>query len=111
MNKFFTDILKDTGNEKFSMTKFSVLIALSLWTLQIITGLYIMISTKTIDHIIIAEVVSFILILLGYKNKFGVSKDSKGTTFTSGDTDDSGTTNNSGATDNTKPVKQDDNVL
>jgi hypothetical protein len=114
MDKFFKDILKDTGSDKFSMTKFSVLVALSLWSAQIITSLYIMVSTKTIDHIVIAEVVSFILILLGYKNKFGVSKDSKSTVFTSDNTGTAYTTETNtktSTTDNTKPVKQDDNNI
>lgn len=83
MNKFFKDILSNPEpDNSFSMTKFAVLIALAMWVAQISTAIWIMISTKTIDHIVIGEVVSFVLVLLGYKNSFGFGSNGSGNIVT-----------------------------
>jgi uncharacterized membrane protein len=68
MNKLFKDILRDSNNLKYSMTKFVALNILVLLNIHIIFGIYISIINKTIDHILIVEMIALLLTLLGFKN-------------------------------------------
>lgn len=63
-------MLKDSKTGKESITKFIAFIY-SIYLLLYLTGaLFIMIILKKVDHYIIAEVIAFILSLLGMKNLF-----------------------------------------
>lgn len=64
----FRDILRDINSKKYSMTKFTALIILSLLIVLVITGIIIMIINKETDHILIAELIALLLTLLGFKN-------------------------------------------
>jgi len=77
--KIFYDILRDTNSKKYSMTKFAALFGLIALIATITMGLIIMWEKKEIDHILIVEVIGFVLTVLGFKNNFGIniSKDSK----------------------------------
>jgi len=71
-SKFWKDILRDKNSVKYSITKFSALVALTLFVIHILTGIVIMIIKNEIDHVIAMELIGLILTLNGYKNKFGV---------------------------------------
>lgn len=71
IRRIFYDILRDMNSTKYSMTKFAALVGLMLLSASIIMGLCIMWENKEIDHILIAEVLGFVLTLLGFKNSFG----------------------------------------
>ncbi|MFW6219419.1 MAG: hypothetical protein ACOC33_00995 [bacterium] len=66
--KFWYDILRDKNSTKYSITKFVGLSGFALFAASIIIGLIIMVMTQQIDHILIGELIAFILTLLGYKN-------------------------------------------
>lgn len=66
--KFWYDILRDKNSTKYSITKFVGLSGFGLFAISIIIGLIIMVMTQQIDHILIGELIAFILTLLGYKN-------------------------------------------
>lgn len=67
-SKFWYDILRDKNSTKYSITKFVGLSGFFLFAISIIIGLIIMVMTQTIDHILIGELITFILTLLGFKN-------------------------------------------
>lgn len=67
-NKFWFDILRDKNSTKYSITKFVGLSGFILFALSIIIGLVIMIMTLQIDHILIGQLIAFVLTLLGFKN-------------------------------------------
>jgi len=81
--RIFYDILRDLNSTKYSMTKFAALIGLMLLSASIIMSLIIMWENKTIDHILIGEVLGFVLTLLGFKNSFGY-KGKEGSVSTNG---------------------------
>ena len=72
--RVFFDILRDINSTKYSMTKFSALIGLSLFTIICLAGIYIMILKNEVDYILVGEIMTFTLTLSGFKN-FG-KKDS-----------------------------------
>jgi hypothetical protein len=72
--KILDHILRDSVDGKLSLTRIATLVTLLMFTIQTLCGVWIMIITKTIDHIIIGEVIAVLLTLLGYKNNFGVTK-------------------------------------
>jgi len=73
-NRIFFDILRDTNSHKYSMTKFGALLGLIMFFATVIFSLIIMFQQKEIDHVILIEIIGFILTLLGFKNNFGINK-------------------------------------
>jgi hypothetical protein len=71
IRRIFYDILRDVNSTKYSMTKFAALIGLMLLTSTIVMSLIVMWQNKVIDHILIVELIGFVLTLLGFKNSFG----------------------------------------
>jgi hypothetical protein len=69
--RMFFDILRDTNTAKYSMTKFAALVGLTLLTITIVMSLIVMWINRTIDHVLIVEILGFVLTLLGFKNSFG----------------------------------------
>jgi hypothetical protein len=63
----FRDILRDTDSRKFSMTKFGALITLILLTIAVGASIWIMIQSKKIDYVLIGELITLLLTLLGFK--------------------------------------------
>jgi hypothetical protein len=79
LKKLINDILRDKDSEKYSVTKTIALSSFILLSIIIFIGLYIMIKNKEIDHFLIAELIFFILTLLGFKNfrRLGYNKKQK----------------------------------
>lgn len=75
---FLFDILTDRTTNRYSMTKFGALIGLILFVVIVIISLLIMIANAEIDHVLVVEVIGFVLTLMGFKNNFGVSTDRSG---------------------------------
>lgn len=77
--RIFYDILRDTNSKKYSMTKFAALFGLIALMATITMSLIIMWNKKEIDHILLIQVIGFVLTVLGFKNNFGINltKDSK----------------------------------
>lgn len=71
IRRIFYDILRDVNSTKYSMTKFAALIGLMLLTATIVMSLIVMWQNKEIDHVLIVEMIGFVLTLLGFKNSFG----------------------------------------
>jgi hypothetical protein len=71
-SKFWKDILRDKNSVKYSITKFSALVALTLLVIHVLIGIVIMIINSEIDHVIAMELIGLILTLNGFKNKFGI---------------------------------------
>jgi heme/copper-type cytochrome/quinol oxidase subunit 4 len=65
----FRDILRDTDSRKFSMTKFGALITLILLTIAVGASIWIMIQSKKIDYVLIGELITLLLTLLGFKTE------------------------------------------
>ena len=112
------DILRDANTSKYSMTKFGALVGLIALVATVVMSLIIMWEEKTIDHVLIVELIGFILTLLGFKNNFGFksTKDSQ-TIITNGnesntnDIDDNHHNNDDDMSYmNKKIVKKPDNV-
>jgi len=78
IRKFLRDILRDSNSTKYSMTKFAALIGLILFSYVVIVALKIMITKNEIDHVLVVEIIGFILTVLGFKNNFGFSKTATG---------------------------------
>jgi hypothetical protein len=70
--RFFFDILRDTNTAKYSITRFTALIGLILLTTTVIMSLIVMWKTKVVDHVLLVELIGFVLTLLGFKNSFGL---------------------------------------
>lgn len=83
MKKFWADIFKDKGSDKFSMTKFATFMGILAFLNLIIMGSMIMWKNKEIDHVLLVEVIGMILTLSGFKNSFGFKKDATQTTLNS----------------------------
>ena len=75
---FLYDILTDRNTNRYSMTKFGSLIGLLLFVVIVIVSLAIMVVNAEIDHVLIVEVIGFVLTLMGFKNNFGFSTNSSG---------------------------------
>ena len=80
--RMFFDILRDTNTAKYSMTKFAALVGLTLLTATIVMSLIIMWKSNVIDHVLIVEVLGFVLTLLGFKNNFGYKSNKDSITIT-----------------------------
>lgn len=76
--KFFRDILRDTGSDKYSMTKFGAFVGLIMFIVFIVICTVIMINKHEIDHVLAVEIIGFVLTLLGFKNNFGYVKGANG---------------------------------
>ena len=72
MSKFLTDILRDKGSLKFSITKIIALITFLFFIVYL--GVYLLWLQKSIDHTFVIEMIGFMLTLLGFKNGWGVKK-------------------------------------
>lgn len=72
MSKFLTDILRDKGSLKFSITKAIALITFIFFILYL--GVYLLWLHKEIDHTLVIQIIGFMLTLLGFKNGWGVKK-------------------------------------
>jgi hypothetical protein len=70
------DFLRDINKSKYSLTKFAALIGIALLIPIVIISLLVMWKNKVIDHVLIIEIVGFILTLLGFKNGFGFNSSS-----------------------------------
>ncbi len=75
IGRVFFDILRDNNSLKYSMTKFAALVGLVLFVIISLSGIYIMIHKNEVDYILVGEILTFILTLLGFKNLKG--KDGK----------------------------------
>lgn len=64
----FRDILRDTNSKKYSMTKVAALITIILLVVAVSAGIWVMIKNKDVDHILIGELITLLLTLLGFKN-------------------------------------------
>lgn len=64
---FLYDILTDRNTNRYSMTKFGSLIGLLLFVVIVIVSLAIMVVNAEIDHVLIVEVIGFVLTLMGFK--------------------------------------------
>lgn len=71
LRRVFFDILRDKNSTKYSLTQLASLVGLLLLSATVTISLIIMIKAKTIDHVLIVELIGFVLTLLGYKNSFG----------------------------------------
>ena len=97
MKKFFSDILRDKGSTKYSITK---VLALSTFIFTIgYLACYLLWWKIPVDHTLVIELIGFTAALVGLKNNWGVNKTAKnGDTTTSAhvfetkqdDTDDEG---------------------
>lgn len=76
--KFFRDILRDKNSNKYSLTKFVACLGVILLIIVVIFGIIIMVRKNEIDHILIVEIIGFVLTLLGFKNSFGYSTNGRG---------------------------------
>ena len=79
LRRVFYDILRDTNSTKYSMTKFASLVGLIALSATITMAIIIMWKQREIDHVLIVELIGFVLTLLGFKNSFGYkgTKDSQ----------------------------------
>lgn len=71
IGKIFYDMLRDPNSDKYSMTRIASFIGLILLTITVIMSLIVMWKNKVIDHVLLVELIGFILTLLGFKNSFG----------------------------------------
>ena len=95
--RMFFDILRDTNTSKYSMTKFAALIGILLLAITVIMSLVIMWINQVIDHVLIVELIGFVLTLLGFKNSFGFKGKDGQTINTNGNTDNNSAIINNGA--------------
>lgn len=100
--RMFFDILRDTNTAKYSMTKFAALVGLLLFTTTIIMGLLIMWETQVFDHILVVEIIGFILTVLGFKNSFGFKAKDGTTINANGNNDNNSNIVNSAVSENTE---------
>jgi hypothetical protein len=71
IGKVFFDMLRDPNSNKYSLTKISAFGGLLLLSGTVIMSLIIMWQKKEIDHVLLVELIGFILTLEGFKNNFG----------------------------------------
>jgi hypothetical protein len=83
IRRIFYDILRDLNSTKYSMTKFAALIGLIVLVATVVMSLIVMWQNKKIDHVLIVELIGFVLTLLGFKNSFGY-KGKEGSITTNG---------------------------
>jgi hypothetical protein len=65
IRRIFYDILRDVNSTKYSMTKFAALIGLIVLVATVVMSLIVMWQNKVIDHVLIVELIGFVLTLLG----------------------------------------------
>lgn len=75
--KYFKEIFIDKDNEKYSFTKFLAFGGHIFLCVFFVVALKIMHDNSTIDHILLGELLGYILTLSGYKNSFGFKKTKK----------------------------------
>lgn len=75
---YFKEIFIDKENGKYSFTKFLAFGGHLFLCVFFIVALKIMLDKKEIDHILLAELLGYILTLSGYKNSFGFKKNGNG---------------------------------
>lgn len=80
MGNFWKDITRDKGSDKTSITKVIGLSGSFMVFVLFGTSMFIMWEKQTIDHILVGEMMGFVLTLLGFKNNFGFKKSEKKTT-------------------------------
>lgn len=85
IRRIFYDILRDGNSTKYSMTKFAALIGLIMLVATVVMCLIIMWQNKEIDHVLMVELLGFVLTLMGFKNSFGY-KGKDGSITNSGET-------------------------
>ena len=93
IRRIFYDILRDTNNAKYSMTKFAALIGLIALFATITMSIIIMWQNQETDHVLIVELIGFVLTLLGFKNSFGYKGSNGQSVTTNGNTDNTSTIN------------------
>jgi hypothetical protein len=91
IRKLFFDILRDTDSTKYSLTKFASLVGLLLLVTTVIMSLIVMWKTQVVDHVLLVELIGFVLTLLGFKNNFGF-KGKEGQTIAGDDCGETGKT-------------------
>lgn len=93
--KFVKDLFvdaPDSTTKKFSLTRVASFIGLILLTTTVVISVLIMLRQQEIDHVLLVELIGFVLTTLGYKNKFGFSDGT--TSITGGDSDNPDNSNN-----------------
>ena len=76
MAKFWYDIARDKGSDKISTTKVVGLTGSLLVFILFGVSMFIMWVKQEIDHILVGEMMGFVLTLLGFKNSFGIKRSS-----------------------------------
>lgn len=79
MGKFWKDITRDKGSDKTSNTKVIGLVGSFMVFMLFGSSMFIMWEKQEIDHILVGEMMGFVLTLLGFKNHFGFNKTQKTT--------------------------------
>jgi hypothetical protein len=74
LGNYFSEIFIDKENGRYSFTKFLAFGGHIFLCGFFVVGMIIMIKNKEIDHVLLAEIIGYILTLSGYKNKFGFNK-------------------------------------
>jgi len=74
MGNFWKDITRDKGSDKTSITKVIGLSGSAMVFILFGVSMFIMWEKQEIDHILVGEMMGFVLTLLGYKNSFGFRK-------------------------------------
>ena len=72
MKRFFHDILRDKGSQKFSITK-TLALTLSVFFITYLVY-YLMILKQPVDHTLVIELIGFIGALVGMKNGWGIKR-------------------------------------
>lgn len=84
-SKFATDLFVDANTKKYSLTRVASFTGLLLLVATVTIAIMIMLRQQEIDHVLLVELMGFVLTTLGYKNKFGFTS---GTTSVTGDSSD-----------------------
>jgi hypothetical protein len=100
LRRLFFDLLRDTNSSKYSMTKFAAFIGLIALFIIIMTSLFIMCQKGEVDHVLIVEVIGFVLTLLGFKNFGFIKTPNSQTIVTNGSLTTTTTTNEENADSN-----------
>lgn len=77
MAKFWFDIARDKGSDKVSTTKVIGLMGSTMVFILFGLSMFIMWAKQEIDHILVGEMMGFVLTLLGFKNSFGFNRSVK----------------------------------
>lgn len=66
--KVTRDVLKDSGNDKYSLTKITTTLFVVMLLFMDFISIQIMLEEKEVDHFLIIENFTFVATLLGFKN-------------------------------------------